>query len=179
MARYANAKPIYPYTDWEVIEDAFKVENNYRNETVFAVGNGYLGMRGTFEEGYSGPPGTSVDATYLNGFYESEIIRYPEIAYGFAEKTQTMLNVTNGKIIRLFLENEPFDLLTGTILEYQRVLKLRLGILQRTLTWRSPQGRELKLDVQRLVSFNNKHLAAIRYEVTSLNFNGMIRLESA
>ncbi|MHB8749067.1 MAG: glycoside hydrolase family 65 protein [Aggregatilineales bacterium] len=179
MARHANAKPIYPYSEWEVVEDGYKPEYNYRNETIFALGNGYLGTRGTFEEGYSGLPGTSVDATYLNGFYESEIIRYPEIAYGFAEKSQTMLNVTNGKIIRLFLEDEPLNLLTGTILEYRRILNLREGFLQRKLTWRSPQGREISLDIRRLVSLSNKHLAAIHYELTPLNFNGAIRLESA
>src|SRR5215472_783762 len=178
MARHGTAKPIYPYSEWEIVEDGYKPEYNYRNETIFALGNGYLGTRGTFEEGYNGPPGTSVDATYLNGFYESETIRYPEIAYGFAEKSQTMLNVTNGKIIRLFIEDEAFDLSTGTLLAYRRVLNFKEGLLQRTLNWRSPKGREIKLDIQRLVSFNNKHLAAILFELMPLNFSGEIRLES-
>src|SRR5579859_3321029 len=178
MARHANTNPIYPYSEWEIVEDGYKPEYNYRNETIFAQGNGYLGIRGTFEEGYNGPSGTSVDATYLNGFYESETIRYPEIAYGFAEKSQTMLNVTNSKIIRLILEDEAFDLLTGTVLEYRRVLNFRDGVLHRTLTWRSPKGREIKLDIQRIVLFSNKHLAAIHYELVPLNFSGVIRLES-
>jgi trehalose/maltose hydrolase-like predicted phosphorylase len=172
------AKPIYPYTEWEVVEEGFNPQYNYRNETIFAVGNGYIGMRGSFEEGWSGPPGSGVDGTYLNGFYESEVIKYPEIAYGFAEHSQTMLNVTNGKIVKLYLEDEPFDMLTGKLLEYRRVLKLKEGLLQRTLVWRSPKGREARIDIKRLVSLPHKHLAAISYEVTPINFADEIRLVS-
>src|SRR5258708_15367023 len=152
-------EPIYPYSAWDVTEPKFEIKNNYRNESVFALGNGYLGMRGNLEEGYSGPPGTGLEGTYINGFYESETLKYPEVAYGFAEKSQTMLNVTNGKIIRLFVEDEPFDLWTGTVVAYRRALNLRVGMLQRTLTWRSPEGREIQVDIQRLVSLSNKHLA--------------------
>ena len=177
--RRETVKPIYPATEWEIVETEFKPENNYRNESVFALGNGYIGMRGNFEEGYSGTPGTGLEGTYLNGFYESEVIKYPEIAYGFAEKSQTMLNVTNGKVIRLYVEEEEFSLFSGEVLEYQRVLRLKTGLLERTILWRSPAGREVKIEITRLVTFQNKHLTAIRYVVTPLNFSGKIRLVSA
>lgn len=170
---------IYPYNEWEIIEDGFKAENNYRNETIFALGNGYIGMRGNFEEGYTGPSGTGLEGTYLNGFYESEVIKYGEIAYGYAEKSQTMLNVTNSKIIKLYVEDEEFHMFTGEVKEYKRVLDLKEGILKRSLRWRSPKGREVKIEVKRLISFKDKHLAAISYQVTPLNFNGTIRLLSA
>src|SRR5271157_5643754 len=94
-----DIKPIYPYDEWEVIENEFKIENNDRNETIFSIGNGYIGFRGNFEEGL---PGHSLEGTYINGFFESEQIKYPEIAYGFAEKSQTMLNVPNSKIMKLY-----------------------------------------------------------------------------
>jgi len=177
--RNESVKPIYPAAEWDIIETEFKIENNYRNESIFALGNGYIGMRGNFEEGYPGPPGTGLEGTYLNGFYESEIIKYPEIAYGFAEKSQTMLNVTNCKIIKLFLEDEAFNLLSGEVLEYQRVLRLKTGILERTLIWRSPAGREAKIEITRLVTFKHKHLSAVSYIVTPLNFSGEVRLVSA
>src|SRR5215469_2662478 len=90
--QHKTAQPIYPFTEWEIVETEFKVEHNYRNESIFALGNGYIGMRGNFEEGYSGPAGTGLEGTYLNGFYESEPIKYPEAAYGFAEHSETMLN---------------------------------------------------------------------------------------
>ncbi len=172
-------EPIYPYGEWDITENGFKVENNVRNETIFSLGNGYIGMRGNFEEGYSGPPGTGLEGNYLNGFYESEVIKYPETAYGYAEKSQTMLNVTNGKVIRLHLDGEVFNLLTGEILEYERTLRLNAGILERRLVWRSPQGREVLIEVKRLVSFEHRHLAAIRYAVTPLNFSGTIQLIAA
>jgi alpha,alpha-trehalose phosphorylase len=176
--RSETVQPIYPYSDWEIIETDFRVENNARSESIFALGNGYIGMRGNFEEGYSGSPGTGVEGTYLNGFYESEVIKYPETAYGYAEKSQTMLNVTNGKVIRLYVEDEEFSLFSGEILEYRRALRLQTGVLERTLTWRSPVGREVKIDITRLIAFNHKHLCAIRYAVTPLNFSGKIRLVS-
>ncbi|MEO8608387.1 MAG: glycoside hydrolase family 65 protein [Chloroflexota bacterium] len=172
-------KPIYPPTEWEIIETEFKPEHNYRNESVFALGNGYIGMRGNFEEGYAGVPGTGLEGNYLNGFYESEVIKYPETAYGFAEKSQTMLNVTNSKIIKLYLEGEAFSLFYGEVLDYRRVLNLKMGLLERNVAWRSPSGREVKIEITRLVSFQNKHLSATRFQVTPLNFSGEITLVTA
>ena len=109
-----DIKPIYPTEPWKITEPAFKPENNYRNETVFVLSNGYIGMRGTFEEGYKLPKGLGMEGSFVNGFYESETIRYGETAYGFADKTQTMLNVANAKIIRLSVDGEEFSLFEGT-----------------------------------------------------------------
>lgn len=172
-------KPIYPFCDWEIVENEFDINNNYRNETIFAQGNGYIGMRGNFEEGYNGPEGTGVEGNYINAFYESEVIKYPEIAYGYAERSQTMLNVANCKIIRLYLDDEEFSMLDGELQEYSRVLNLKEGTLTRNLVWCSGKGKKVRIRVERLVSFRNKHLAAIMYEVTSLNFSGKIRIVSA
>ncbi len=69
-------KPIYPFEDWVIRETQFSIDTNYRNETIFALANGYIGMRGTFEEGYSGPKNTSFNGTYINGFYEIHDITY-------------------------------------------------------------------------------------------------------
>jgi alpha,alpha-trehalose phosphorylase len=171
-------QPIYAVDPWQIIEERLQPEHNKRSETIFALGNGFIGMRGTYEEGFNNPAGQSVNGTYLNGFYESETIRYPEIAYGFAENSQTMLNVSNGKIIRLTVEGEPFDLFSGAVLEYRRALDMQRGLLERVIGWRSPAGRELRLEITRLVSFTRKHLAAIRYRVTPLNFSGAIELTS-
>lgn len=156
------------YHVWEVVENNFSVEENYKNETLFALGNGYLGTRGTLEEGYSGPKGTGLEGTYINGFFETETIRYGEIAYGFPEKSQTMLNVANGKKIRVFAEDEEFNMLTGTVENYSRVLDMKNGTLKRSLIWRSPKGRTLKIDIERIVPLSHKHLAMIRYEIRPL-----------
>src|SRR5690554_438960 len=174
-----KVKPIYPVNEWEILEDKFSVENNYRNETVFSLGNGYIGMRGNFEEGYKGPEGTGVEGTYLNGFFDSEHIKYAEIAYGYAEKSQTMLNVTNSKIIKLFLDDEEFNMFSGEVSDYKRLLNLKKGILTRSLVWTSPSGKKVKIEVTRVIPFHEKHLAVISYEVTPLNFSGEIKILSA
>lgn len=179
LRKHAAVPPIYPYEAWSITETSFDIAHNYRNESVFALGNGTLGMRGGFEEGYAGPPGTGHDGTYLNGFYESEPIRYPEPAYGYAENSQTMLNVTNGKVIRLFVEDEEFSLFSGEVLSHQRTLHLDTGILERSAVWRSPGGRAIALHSERLVSFARPQVCAIRYTVTPLNFSGRVRLVSA
>jgi alpha,alpha-trehalose phosphorylase len=172
------AKPIYAVDGWKIIEERLQPEHNKRSETIFALGNGFIGMRGTFEEGFAHPDGQSVNGTYINGFYESETIRYPEIAYGFAETSQTMLNVSRARTLYLQIEGERFDLFSGTVLDYRRTLDMQVGLLERTIHWRSAGGREVRLEVTRLVSFRRKHLAAIRYRVTPLNFSGQVQIIS-
>ncbi|MHA4868928.1 glycoside hydrolase family 65 protein [Duganella sp. PWIR1] len=169
----------YPLEAWCIRETSFDTASHFLDETLFALGNGYIGLRGTGEEGYSGPAGTSLDGTYLNGFYESEPIQYPEAAYGLAKVNQFMLNVPNAKGVELWLEDERFDLLAGATQSYERVLDFRTGLLTRVVEWTSPQGRSVRVRSRRMVSFENKHLFAIEFEVTSLNFDGKLRLVSA
>lgn len=164
---------------WEIIEEGFRPEECRRLESLFALGNGYLGTRGTFEEGLTASPDLSIEGTYLNGFHESNPIVYGEKAYGYADFTQTMLNLPNGKAIALYLEGEPFSLLAGQILSYRRVLDLRRGVLNRSVVWESPRGRRVRAKFERLVSLGNRHLLALRCTVTPLNFRGRIRLVSA
>lgn len=164
---------------WCITENEFKPEDNYVNETLFALGNGYLGIRGNFEEGYDGPKGTGLEGTYINGFYDSEVIKYGEIAYGYAEKSQTMLNVTDGKVIKLYIEDEEFSMLSGEILGYERSLDFKEGILKRNIIWKSPKGKEVRISIERLVSFKRKHILAIQYEVTPINFSGSIKIVSS
>lgn len=173
-----TASPIYPFEAWTVSETEFNLDNNFRSESIFALGNGTIGLRGTFEEGLPGSAELGLEGTYINGFYETEIIKYPETAHGFAENGQTMLNVTNGKLIQLYVEGEPFNLRTGTILEYRRTLHLKDALLERFVRWRSPQGNEIELTVQRLVSLENRHLVAIFYTVVPCNFSSEIKIVS-
>ncbi|PAB60288.1 glycoside hydrolase family 65 protein [Anaeromicrobium sediminis] len=165
-------------SEWNIVESKFHIESNAHYETLFSLGNGYIGMRGTFEEGYNGPDGTGIEGNYINGFYDSHVIKYGEVAYGYAKEGQTMLNVTNGKIIKVYLGEEELDLTKGTINEYERVLRLKEGILTRELIWTSPKGKKIKVESKRLVSFKHKNLAAINYSVTALNFEEEVKLVS-
>lgn len=127
---------IYPTEAWRIREASFDPTLVARNETIFALGNGYLDMRGNFEEGRC----TAVAGTYINGFFEETPIVYGEIAYGYAKNRQVMVNVADAKVIRLFVDGEPLDMSRGSLFSYERSLDLREGVLVRSLTWRSPGG---------------------------------------
>jgi len=171
---------IYPVEPWTVTEDDFDIETNLRDETVFAAGNGYIGMRGNFEEGYDGPPGTSRNGTYLNGFYDSAPIAYPKARhYGHPEYHQTMLNVADGKIIELYVDGEKFSLVRGKIGQYRRRLDMRKGTVERDQIWETATGKRVRIRIERFAALTNKHLALIRYEATPLNFTGELVLVSA
>ncbi|HEX6025631.1 MAG TPA: family 65 glycosyl hydrolase, partial [Solirubrobacter sp.] len=146
---------------WAVTEDGLQLDVLAQSESVFALSNGHIGLRGNLEEGEPhGLPGT-----YLNAFYETRPLPYAEAGYGYPEAGQTVVNVTNGKIIRLLVDDEPFDIRYGELLNHERTLDLRAGTLTRTVHWRSPSGREISVRTVRLVSFVQRSVAAIRYEV--------------
>ncbi|OKP83131.1 beta-phosphoglucomutase [Paenibacillus sp. P32E] len=179
MKPYEHPAALYPYRDWSLGEDAYEDEHNQRSESVFALGNGYIGMRGNFEEGYHGLAGTSVAGNYLNGFFDSEPIVYPEGAYGYPERNQAMLNVTDARIIELSIEGHAFHMNSGTVHRYGRWLDMRSGILHREVEWESPAGHRVLLQIRRMVSLKHKHLAATHYSVTALNFDGTLTFSSA
>lgn len=177
-ANVVEIKPCFGLDEWEIIEDNFSPERNYHSETIFSVGNGFIGMRGTFEEGLEGKDGLGAEGTFLNGVYEEGTIKYGEIAYGFPEKSQTMINAANGKKIILHLEDEIFNMRTGQLLEYKRLINMKEGILKRSLIWQSPKGKQIKLETERIVCLQRKNLAAVKYKVTPLNFDGNIKIIS-
>ena len=155
----------YPADEWHIIEKGFHPEFLAQLETMLAVGNGYLGMRGCPEEG--GP--NAENGTFINGFYETRPIVYDEEAYGFAKTGQTILNVTDSKIIKLFVDDEPFWLPNAHCLRYDRRLNMQSGTLDREILWETPAGKQVLITSRRLVSFVHRHLAAISYRVTLLN----------
>jgi len=155
----------YPADEWNVIEKGFHPEFLAQLETMLALGNGYLGMRGCPEEG--GP--NAENTTLINGFYETSPIVYPEDAYGFAKIGQTIIGVTDSKIIKLFVDDEPFWLPNANLLSYDRRLDMKSGTLDREILWETPAGKQVLITSRRLVSFANRHVAAISYRVTLLN----------
>ncbi|MBO4208790.1 glycoside hydrolase family 65 protein [Micromonospora echinofusca] len=151
----------YPVEPWRIRETRLDLDVLAQSESVFALSNGHVGLRGNLDEGEPhGLPGT-----YLNSFYELRPLPYAEAGFGFPESGQTVVNVTNGKLIRLLVDDEPLDVRYGEVLAHERVLDLRAGTLRRTLHWRSPAGREVRVVSTRLVSFTQRSVAAISYEV--------------
>ena len=134
-------------------------------ESVFALANGHIGWRGNLDEGEPhGLPGS-----YLNGVYELRPMPYAEAGYGYPESGQTVINVTNGKLIRLLVDDEPFDVRYGELRAHERCLDFRAGVLHRTANWVSPAGRAIRVSSTRLVSFVQRSIAAIRYDVEPLD----------
>jgi len=164
----------YPADEWNVIEKAFHPEFLAQLETMLALGNGYFGMRGCPEEG--GP--NAENGTFINGFYETRPIVYGEEAYGFAKTGQTICNVTDGKIIKLFVDDEPFWLPNAHLLRYDRRLNMKSGTLDREILWETPAGKQVSITSRRLVSFVNRHVAAISYRVTLLNAQAFVVISS-
>jgi alpha,alpha-trehalose phosphorylase len=152
---------IFEVHPWTVNERALDLDLLAQTETVFALSNGHIGLRGNLDEGEpSGHPGT-----YLNGFHEIRPLPYAETAYGNPETGETMINVTNGKILRLLVDDEPFDLRYGTLEQHERTLDMRSGTLRREVRWLSPAGQGVIVRTTRLVSFVQRSIAAILYEV--------------
>jgi len=164
----------YPADEWNVIEKAFRPEFLAQLETMLAVGNGYLGMRGCPEEG--GP--NTENGTFINGFYETWPIVYGEEAFGFAKTGQTICNVTDSKIIKLFVDDEPFWLPNAQLLNYDRRLNMRAGTLDRNVLWETPAGKRVSITSRRLVSFVNRHVAAISYCVTLVDARASVVISS-
>jgi alpha,alpha-trehalose phosphorylase len=156
--------PAFPVEPWIVRETELHLDSLAQTESVFALSNGHIGLRGNLDEGEPfGLPGT-----YLAGFYELRPLPYAESAYGNPEAGQTVVNVTDGKIIRLLVEDESFDVRYGELRSHERLLDLRAGVLRRTAEWVSPAGRAVRVSSTRLVSFSQRAVAAIFYEVEPL-----------
>jgi len=164
----------YPADEWNIIEKGFHPEFLAQLETMLALGNGYLGIRGCPEEG--GP--SSENGTFINGFYETWPIVYGEEAYGFAKTGQTICKVTDSKIIKLFVDDEPFWLPNANLLKCERRLNMRSGTLDREILWETPAGKQVSVKSRRLVSFADRHVAAISFCVTLLNAEAFLVVSS-
>jgi alpha,alpha-trehalose phosphorylase len=152
----------FPVDPWKFVELGFERDELPLTETLFAVSNGYLGLRGDHEEGRdANDPGT-----FINGFHETWSIHHAEQAFGFATTGQTIVNVPDPKIMSLYVDDEPLELSVADLASYIRELDLGRGTLTRDLTWRTAAGKLVRVRSQRLVSLVHRHVAAITFEVT-------------
>ena len=173
-----NKPAIYPLNAWEVTEECFDIKTNYRNETTFALSNGYIGTRGTMEEAYDFDVDTGMEGNFINGFYESTDIRYGEANFGSPLRSQTLLNLPNMKETKVRLDGEEFSLLESCVSDYKRTLYLKEGIVRRSLVWTTKTGKQVQMDTLRLVSFDRKHVMLQKMCLTALNFDGEIEVKS-
>ncbi len=166
----------YPVEEWQVREPELDLDPVAmgQSESIFALSNGHIGLRGNLDEGEP----REVPGTYLNSFYEQRPLPYAEAGYGYPEEGQTIVGVTSGKVLRLLVDDEPFDVRYGELNAHERVLDLRGGTLRRTADWTSPAGHRVRVTSTRMVSFTHRSVAAIRYQVTAVDEAVRIILQS-
>lgn len=164
----------YGVEPWALRESELHLGLLPQSESVFALANGHVGWRGNLDEGEPhGLPGS-----YLGGVHEVHPLPYAEAGYGYPESGQTVINVTNGKIVRLLVDDEPFDLRYGRLRSHERVLDLRTGLLTRTCEWTSPAGSTVRVRSTRLVSFTQRAIAAVAYEVEPVDSRTRVVVQS-
>jgi alpha,alpha-trehalose phosphorylase len=164
----------YLIEPWSLREHGLNLEVLPQSESLFALSNGHVGWRGNLDEGEPhGLPGS-----YLNGVHELHPLPYAEAGYGYPESGQTVINITNGKIFRLLVDDEPFDIRYGTVRSHERHLDFKEGVLHRTVDWVSPTGRRVRVRSTRLVSFTQRAVGAIRYEVEAVDGDVRVVVQS-
>jgi alpha,alpha-trehalose phosphorylase len=159
---------------WGIRETGLDLGILAQTESIFALSNGHIGLRANLDEGEP----HAIPGTYLNAFYEVRPLPYAEAGYGYPEAGQTILNVTNGKLVRMLVDDEPFDVRYGRLLKHERFLDFRAGVLRRHVEWLSPADRSVRVTSTRLVSFAQRAVAAILYEVEVLHERTRLVIQS-
>ncbi|MEV4611400.1 glycosyl hydrolase family 65 protein [Kitasatospora sp. NPDC049258] len=157
----------YPVDPWCLRENALHLEVLAQSESLFALSNGHLGWRGTLDEGEpAGLPGS-----YLNGVFE-------RVPGGAGEPGRRVADIPDGRLVRLMVDDEPFDLRYGRLHRHHRTLDLRTGVLERAVEWSSPSGRTVRIASSRLVSLSQRAIGALSYRVEPVDGPARVVLQS-
>ncbi|WP_340022343.1 glycoside hydrolase family 65 protein [Paenibacillus sp. FSL K6-1096] len=159
--------------EWSIIEESFDPQTQEISESIFSIGNGYMGGRANFEEQYSGH---SLQGSYMAGVYYPDKTRVGWWKNGYPEYFAKVLNSTNWIGINIELDGTPLDLAECTVSEFSRVLNMKEGTLSRSFTAATQDGKEVKVESIRIVSMARHEIGAIRYSVMPLNFSGLITI---
>ncbi len=165
---------LYPADEWRIVEARYSDEFVGLTETVFSLGNGYVGVRGSPAEGRP----ALVPGTFVNGFHETWPIVHAEGAPALARTGQTIVNVPDTTILKLYVDDEPFYLPTARLQDYGRVLDMRAGTLTREVVWVTGAGKRVRIRSRRIVSLEYRHLIAMTYEVTLLDHAAPVVISS-
>ena len=155
----------------------FDEEENFLNETLFHNANGYIGVRGSLEEGVPGDVDT-MRGIYINGFYDIIPMKQAEMLCNFVDKKETMLNVADTMTVNLIVDGEMFDLCNGKVIEHTRCLDMEKGVTRRHVIWETVSGKRVEINITRMTSFEMLSLFSIEYTVKALNFSGDIKFIS-
>ena len=164
-------KTYYKTDEWNIIEEGFSPEEHKKSESIFSIGNGRIGQRANFEEKYSG---ASLQGSYVAGVYYPDKTRVGWWKNGYPEYFAKILNAPNWIGINVNIGEEDLDLAKCKVSNFKRILNMKEGYLERSFTAEFENGKIIKVHAKRFVSMDNPELAAIKYSVTPVNFDGKI-----
>ncbi|MBU0479260.1 hypothetical protein KKC91_11935 [bacterium] len=151
--------------EWLLVETPYQPKKSRVWESIFALGNGYMGTRASLEEGFSGSkicPGT-----FVAGVFDTYEQNYQEI-----------VNLPDYFSTRVTINKSPLNLSTGKVRKYHRALDMYKGIVTRSFEWKDPKGNITYFEISRIVSLKDPHIAALKYKIRPLNYNGKIKIEN-
>lgn len=160
--------------EWKVVEQGLHPEKNRLAESLMSIGNGHMGMRGNFEETYSGD---THEGTYIGGVYYPDKTRVGWWKNGYPEYFAKVLNAPNFTGVRVFVEGSELDLNTWNVTGFRRELNMKHGYLYRTFTAENEQGHKIEANITRFFSIVSHSLVAIRYEIKPINFDGTVTFQ--
>ncbi|KGX92656.1 maltose phosphorylase [Pontibacillus halophilus JSM 076056 = DSM 19796] len=172
--------------EWKVTESGMHPQSNRLAESLMSIGNGHMGMRGNFEETYSGD---THEGTYVGGVYYPDKTRVGWWKNGYPEFFAKVLNSINVTGIRIYIDEEELDLATWSVSEFKRELNMKHGYLERTFRAESPNGKIIEGHVIRFFSIDDHSIIGVQYEITPVDeertvtfqpyLNGDVRNEDA
>ena len=154
----------FPVDEWRLVETEYDPGDLGHTETIFAAANGYLGLRSNPPEGRD----AHSHGTFINGFHETWPIMHAESAHAFARTGQTIVNVPDAKLMKLYVDDEPLRLGSADLESYERSVDFRSGIVRRDLVWRTPAGKRVRVSSSTMASLTHRHLAVLTLDVTML-----------
>ncbi|MCQ9163798.1 MULTISPECIES: glycoside hydrolase family 65 protein [unclassified Arthrobacter] len=163
MALISSDRQRFPCDPWRLVETASSPDDAGTMETLMALGNGHLGIRGSFSFGGPG----KLPGTFINGFYETWEIKHAENAYGFARTGQRIVYVPEASGFTVTIDGEQLLLAESTVLDYRRSIDFSTGIHEGTATWATRSGATVNTTVRRAVGFTGRGLLGIELDITA------------
>jgi maltose phosphorylase len=160
---------LFKKDEWLIIEEGFHPELNREAESIFSIGNGYMGQRANFEERYSGD---SLQGSYVAGVYYPDKTRVGWWKNGYPEYFAKVLNAPSWIGIDLSIDSVGLDLVNARIKSFRRILNMKEGYLERSFVFSPAKGKSVEISVRRFVSMSDPDLGVIRYSIKPLDFKG-------
>lgn len=167
--RYLKVDP------WQVIEEGFDPARGRLSESMFSLANEFMGVRGYFEEGYSGD---RLQGSYFNNLYETMHVDHPQLFKGIVSRVCFGVNSVDWLYTRISVDGEMLDLAKGKVHDFVRRLDMRAGTMTREFVWTTARGKQLKIVFLRFLSMARPQCGYQRILFTPLNFSGGIKVRA-